>query len=273
MENASTKTQYKVGIFVAIGLVVLCVSIILLGGDRAFFTRYVTLSTSFNQVQGLFPGSVVSLAGMPVGNIEEIEFLAQENRLRVDMRVARQFLPRIRKGTIAEIRTQGALGDKFVYLVPGPLDGESLSDGGFIEANNEGDLLEKLTSKEDGVGRLLDLIKEMHQLVASLNADNRIGQTADNIRAMSAQARTTMVKIDGLVGDLREQVTNDQKLKRAVSSLANVMEKIDSGKGTLGALINDPSLHQNLKAFLGGSQRNKYMKEIVRESIQQAEKK
>ena len=55
--------------------------------------------------------------------------------------------------------------------------------------------------------------------------------------------------------------------------MASVMEKIDSGKGTLGALINDPSLHQNLKSVLGGSQRNRYMKEMARESIQNVDKK
>jgi phospholipid/cholesterol/gamma-HCH transport system substrate-binding protein len=273
MENATAKTQYKVGIFVGVGLIVLMVSILVLGGDKAFFTRYVYLHTEMEQVQGLFPGSIVSLSGIPVGNVDQIEFVPGENRLRIVLRVARQFLPRIRKGSTAEVRTQGALGDKFVYITPGPLGGEQVADGGSIEANASSDFFDKLTSKEDGVGRVLDLIKEMHQLVATLNADNRIGQTADNIRAMSAQMRVTMMKIDQLVGNLNSQVGDDQQLKTALKSLASVMQKIDSGKGTLGALVNDPSLHQNLKAFLGGSQRSGYMKDIVRESIKQSEKK
>ncbi len=273
MENASRGTQYKVGLFVAVGLIVAMASILLLGGDKAFFTRYVYYQADFKQVQGLFPGSIISLQGMSVGNIDEIEFIPGNNSLRVTMSVQRQFKNRIRKGTVADIRTQGALGDKFIYLEPGPLDQPEVPNGGTLDANNDASILDKLASKEDGVGRLLDLIKEMHVLVATLNADNRMGQTADNIRAMTSQMRTTMVGINDLVGDLREQVTNDKQLKTAVTSLARVMQKIDSGKGTLGALVNDPSLHQSLKSFLGGSQRNQYMKGIVRESIQQAEKK
>lgn len=273
MENASRKTQLKVGLFVAIGLIVVMGSILLLGGDKAFFTRYVEYHASFKQVQGLFPGSVVSLQGMAVGNIDAITFVPGDNNLRITMSVQRQFKNRIRKGTVADIRTQGALGDKFVYLEPGPLDQPEIPNGGTIDANNDPGILDKLTSKEDGVGRLLDLIKEMHLLVASLNADNRIGQTADNIKVATAQMKVTMEGINGLVGDLREQVTNDKQLKTAITSLAHVMKKIDSGQGTLGALVNDPSLHQSLKAFLGGSQRNTYMKGIVRESIQQSEKK
>lgn len=274
MENASLRLQYKVGAFVGAGLILLMVSILVLGGDKAFLTRYVNLYANFNDVQGLFPGSVVSLAGLSVGNVKSIEFIPGDNKLKVEMKVARQFMGRIHQGTIAEIRTQGALGDKFIYLTPGPLNSPELKDGAQIEASEGGDLLSMLSSKEDGIGKVGDVLKEMHILLAGLNAEGRVTQTADNLKAMSSQMRQTMIKFDGLIGNLNTQVTDKKKLGRAVDSLANVMEKLDSGKGTLGALINDPSLHQSLKALVGGdSSRNKYMKGIVRESIQQSESK
>lgn len=266
MENASTRLQYKVGVFVALGLLVLMGSILALGGNRVVFTRYLHVHARFSQVQGLFPGSVVSLAGLPVGNVKRIDFVPSDNKLEVEMQIDRKFADRIRQGTSAEIRTQGALGDKFVYLSPGPTDAPALSENAMLTAIDDGDFLKMLTSKEDGVGRLLDLIKEMQILVASLNQNNKVGGTVEQMRA-------TMHSIDRLVGDLREQLPENKKLRAAVNSMASIMEKIDSGKGTLGALVNDPTLHQNLKSVLGGSQRGRYIKEMARESIQSADRK
>jgi len=268
METASLRLQYKVGLFVAFGLIVLMLSILALGGNRVVFKRYLAVQAEFTQVQGLFAGSVVSLAGIPVGNVKSIRFVEGDNRLNVVMQIDRDFAPRLRQGTTAEIRTQGALGDKYVYLEPGPPAEPQLQEGAKL-VSIEDDIFQRLTSKEDGVGRALELIKEMHLLVASLNANNRAAQTAENLKQATAQMRITMTKIDGLVGEIRAQLPKNQKLREAVDGLASIVEKIDSGKGSLGALINDPSLHQSLKSLVGNSPRNRYMKEVIRESIQQ----
>ncbi len=266
MENASTRLQYKVGLFVAIGLAALAGSILALGGGRVMFTRYLHVRAQFSQVQGLFPGSVVSLAGLPVGNVKRIEFVPSDNKLEIEMRIDRSFSDRLREGTSAEIRTQGALGDKYVYLTPGPADAPKIGENAMLAAIDEGDFLKMITSREDGVGRVLDLVKEMHQLAASLNADSKIPRAVE-------QVKTTMSSLDRLVRDLREQLPENKKLRAAVNSMASIMEKVDSGKGTLGALVNDPTLHQNLKSALGGSKRGQYIKEMARESMQSSEKK
>lgn len=271
MENASARLQYKVGLFVALSLIAAMASILALGGNRVVFTRYLHLRARFSQVQGLFPGSVVSLAGLPVGNVKKIYFTPGDNKLEVLMQIDQEFRHRLRAGTSAEIRTQGALGDKFVYLLPGAPEQPELADNTMIEAIDDGDFMKMLTSKEDGVGRALELIKEMHILVASLNQNSRVATTAQNMADASAQFKSLLTKVDHLLGDLREQMPENRKFKQAVTSLASVLEKVDQGKGTLGALVNDPSVHQNLKAFLGGSPRNRYLKEMVRETIQQNE--
>ncbi len=271
MENASTRLQYKVGIFVASGLTLAMAFILALGGDRLVFTDYMQLKAHFGQVQGLFPGSVVSLAGLPIGNVKDIYFVPGINRLEVLMQVDQEFASRIREGTTAEIRTQGALGDKFVYLEPASPDKQVVATGSLLESVGEEDILKALTSKENGVMRILDVIKEMHILIASLNQNNHVGNTMQNFSEASGQLKSVLEKIDTLAGEMKEQLPENKKFRQAVTSLASVLEKIDKGQGTLGALINDPSVHLKLKAFLGGSPRNTYMKEVVRESIQQNE--
>lgn len=272
MEKNSRKLEYKVGMFVGLGLIAVLVSILLLGGNRMVFTRYANYSTPFTEVQGLFPGSVVSLAGLPVGNVKEIIFSTETNQLEVHFQVDSKFTSRLTQGSKAEIRTQGALGDRYIYITPGAVGGELIADGGSIAPDASGDLFSMLTDKEDGIGNVVTLIKELQILVATLNKDNTIGKTLNNLGMASSQMNTTLSELDGLLRDIRGS-KDDRKMQKAVQSLANVMEKIDRGEGSLGALINDPSLHQKLKSFVGSSPRNTYLKNVIRETIQQSEAK
>lgn len=270
MEQQSNRLEYKVGLFIALGLLALMITILMLGADKAFFTNYVHLKARFTEVQGLFPGSVVSLAGVPVGNVSKIDFVPAENKLEVELKINEIYATRLVEGTVAEIQTQGALGDKFVYLQPGAPDAKVLANNTLIESK-ETNLMKMLTSREDGVARVIDLIKEVHILVASLNGDGQAAVMMKNMTEASGKLKSTLTKLDELLGDVKGEIPENKKLKQSLISLASILEKVDQGKGTLGQLINDPSLHQNLKSFLGGSPRNKYMKEMIGETLKQSE--
>ena len=265
MEQSSLKLQYKVGIFIAIGLIAIMVTVLLLGADKTFFTKYVHLKAQFTEVSGLFPGSVVSLAGMPVGNVEKIIFVDAQNKLEVDMKIDSQFAARLVEGTVAEVKTQGALGDKYLYLSPGLPTAKQLADGTMVQVSEQ-DFMKMLTSREDGAARVIDLIKELHVMVTNLNQ----GGMVHNMTEASAKMKSTLTELDGLLKDIRSEMPQNNKLKQSVASLASILDKIDQGKGSLGQLINDPSVHQSLKAFLGGSPRNTYMKSMIRETLQQS---
>lgn len=271
MEHQPLGLQYKVGLFIGAGLFAVMIAVLLLGGDKILFTRYVKMHVRFAEVTGLFPGSVVSLAGIPIGNIKAIDFVPGTNKLDVVMKINQEFQPRIVEGTTAEVRTQGALGDKFIYLGPGTTGGRVLADGSTLAAI-ETDYMKLLTDREDGVARIVDLIKEMHVLVATINGNGRSAEMIRNMAEASGKFKSTLTQLDSLLGELRGQIPENKKLKSAITHLSAIMEKVDQGKGTLGQLINDPSVYQNLKAYLGGgSPRNKYMKDMIRETIQKSE--
>lgn len=265
----STKLEYKVGVFIAIGVIAFMVSILMLGADKTLFTRYVHLKARFVEVNGLFPGSVVSLAGVPVGNVDSIVFVDGQNKLEIDLKIDRAFAPRLVEGTIAEVRTQGALGDKYVFLIPGALGAKPLPDGALVQSNEE-DFMKLLTSREDGVAKIVDVIKELHILLASINQNGQMGATVHNLSEASGKLKSTLAQLDVVLKDIHEEIPQNHKLRSALVNLSSILEKIDSGKGTLGALINDPSVGQSLKAMLGGSPRNKYVKDMIRETLQQS---
>jgi len=272
MEQQSLSLQYKVGLFIGAGLFAIMLSILLLGGDKIFFTRYMDLHVRFEEVQGLFPGSVVSLSGIPVGNIKSIRFLPQENKLDVTMKIDNIYQPRLVEGTTAEIRTQGALGDKYIYLNLGAPGAKVLASHAVIPGI-ETDYMKLLTDREDGVARIIDLIKEVQILAVNLNANGKSAELMKNAVDVSGKLKTTLAQVDLLLADIHSNIPENKKIKAALISLSSILEKVDQGKGTLGLLINDPSVYQGLKGYLGGSARNRYMKDMIRETIQKSDEK
>ncbi len=270
MEQGSKKFEYKVGAFVAFGLLAIMTSILALGGKSMVLTRYAYYTTEFSEVSGLFVGSVISLQGLPIGNVRTISFSQTANRLSISLAVDSKYADRIKKGTTAEIKTQGALGDKYIFLNPGEPNGPTIASGATIESTESGDIIKMITDKDQGISQVFELIKEMRVLVASLNSQGRPAKLMENLTDTTSQLKITMKSLDALLKDLHNEIPKNQKLNQAVADLASIMQKIDKGQGSLGALINDPSLHQSLKTLLGGSQRQSYIKNVLKETIQKS---
>ncbi len=259
--------QIRVGLFIFIGLVIVSISLFLVGGDK-LFKSYTRLHAYFENVQGLNEGSMVSLAGVRVGNVEEFIFVPEENKLKVILKIDSQYLPRITEGATADIRTQGALGDKFVYIIPGSPGGKPLKDGDRIPVAASSDLLSVLSQKSSDLTKFFDILDEMHRFSKTLNADNRAEKMMINFTETSQDLKATAREAKELMSEIRSQ--DSKKMSSAVDKLDRILTKIDRGEGTLGALINDPSLHDSLKSLVGAPDKKKSIKSLIRSSIERS---
>ncbi|KYG70438.1 ABC transporter substrate-binding protein [Bdellovibrio bacteriovorus] len=269
--ESQTSTQLKVGIFLSIGIIFILGSIFLLGADRALFTSYIRVHAHFDQVQGLSEGSVVSLSGVPVGNVEKITFLSEKNALDVQMRINEEYIGRVRQGSQVEVRTQGALGDKFVFIIPGDPSSPVVKEGDVLDIAKPTDLIGIISERGNETNRIFDTINELYKLTASLNADNRLVRIMGNLETASSNMSQMSKEAHRVLTNMNEGGTGD-KLTRSVEKLDSILTKIDKGQGTLGALINDPSVHNQLKAMLGGSTQQNRVKSLLRTSIEKETK-
>ncbi len=85
---------------------------------------------------------------------------------------------------------------------------------------------------------------------------------------------------DGLAHSLLYGGPDDTNTERALADLAAItgdvremVRDLKQGKGTLGALMVDPSVYEDLKVLLGNVQRNEVLRALVRYSIQRDEKR
>lgn len=102
----------------------------------------------------------------------------------------------------------------------------------------------------------------------------QIGQAADEIRATLVAIREG----DGIAKNILFGGPQDDDTERVVADLAAIthdlralVHDVREGKGTLGALMSDPSVYEDLKVLLGNVQRNEVLRALVRYSIKRDE--
>ena len=62
-------------------------------------------------------------------------------------------------------------------------------------------------------------------------------------------------------------------LERAAGDLAQVTGRLHRGEGTLGALVQDPTVYEQLVTILGGVGRSRVLRALVRYAISKSETK
>jgi phospholipid/cholesterol/gamma-HCH transport system substrate-binding protein len=71
---------------------------------------------------------------------------------------------------------------------------------------------------------------------------------------------------DGLAGDARlGDALAD--FRAAMSNLRDITARVEAGEGTIGGLIADPTIYENLAAFLEGAQRSLLLRALIRSAI------
>lgn len=261
--------QLRVGIFIFTGLVILCLSVFFWGGSELLKAR-ATYKIRFPQSQGLQIGSVVSLAGINIGNIIKIELLPAENTVEVTLNIDAKFVSHITEGTEADIRTQGALGDKYIYIKPGSPQNKIIPEHSIIPIIPSFDLIAFINEKGDQATKIFDILNDVHKITQAMTQENQFGKLMANSESTITQLRKTLEETEKLVKDARGASTNDQpsKIAKTMDHLDHILSRLDKGEGTLGALLTDSTIHERIKNILGADSKNQGIRSLLRNSLE-----
>ncbi len=274
-------TTAKIGAFFLVVLVLAGVLIVkiedLAFGRRA---RTVTAEVHFKDVAGLDDKSAVRIAGVRVGKVDGIRLLPDGTAVA---RVALEPEVELRDGAWGQIRNLGLLGDKYIELYPGRPEGAKLASGARIEgtvptgfdeltklAGDIGKDVKSLTEAfstslggpqgAEKLNKIVDNVGRLAEALRSLVESNRetVDLTLGNLKAFSAEIRETLARVDRILDENRlgvkgsvsniDEVTG--KLKKTAENLNSITDKIDTGDGTLGKLLNSDETHRNLNEAL-----------------------
>jgi phospholipid/cholesterol/gamma-HCH transport system substrate-binding protein len=257
MKLDEKKMELRVGVFVLIGLVATMVSIIVLGGKQSILTSVNRYRTHFEKVDGLVHGAKVTLGGLQVGSVSRISFDPQTREMLVEFTVEREYANYLRKDSTIEVVTQGVLGDKYLSVNPGDPTLPAVENQGEIPQGKSKDLSQILTSSDQLVQRLTSTAENLDRILTAFNRSNRADQFFHSLA-------TTSKNLGELTARLNEELSQT-KLKSSINHLNSILEKIDQGRGSMGAFINDPGLYDDAKALVGQTNRNRIMRNHQRQ--------
>lgn len=255
-------TELKVGIFVVVILFLFGAGVFAIGSHQKYFQRQYTLWASFSNISGLIVGAPVRLAGLTVGRVNTIIFPDDpaDKTIRVELKIKKGVQKRIRDDSIASIQTMGLLGDKYVEVSLGSSEHNVLRNGDSISSINPIDLFTYAAKVEEAIDALNTILLDVKEISGQirggkglLNAilyDPAGGDLVHNLSVASGS-------FDKLVAELSS----------AAESANKIVKKVERGEGSLGCIINDPTVYEDIKVILGGAKRSKTIQGLIRYTI------
>jgi phospholipid/cholesterol/gamma-HCH transport system substrate-binding protein len=149
---------------------------------------------------------------------------------------------------------------------------------------------ESLSASVKSVSRILKEIESGQGVVHELIYDQKTGQAAKASIAHATQALESFNKAgtslatllneikdgSGIAHDLIYADDNGQflrSLNKAALDMEVIAANLKSGKGSLGLLLTDPSIYNELYGLIGNLRRNRLLKAVIRHGVSQTEKK
>ena len=236
-----------------------------------------TYYTSFD-FNGLKPSSPVTIKGNNIGKITEIKYDFSTGETRVAFTVNPQL--KFSKNSTVRLYQEGLMGGNALAIIPA--EGGPLAEpGDFIKSDVEKSLVESLSSNFSGLSSDLDstiktadslllglnriVYDESHKglkngifelnktLIAfkelSYNIDGLVANNDKKIAALLTNFETTSKNLATISEDLEKTNLDETvaKLDSALTSLNTIMAGVENGKGSIGKLLNDDKLYNNLE--------------------------
>jgi phospholipid/cholesterol/gamma-HCH transport system substrate-binding protein len=256
-----TGVKIRVGAFVLASLLVFLGLIYMLGARARLFEPKHTVSADFVQVGGLTEGATVRLAGVQIGRVRTVHLPGQPGgKVRVEMRVGRQFADRIRGDSVARIDTQGLLGDKIVEITVGSASQPTVPSGGVIAAREPTDIAQVITESTEVVRKVSVVMESLKSTAESLNQSKLV----ENFAASAATARRVTEQIEKGSGWAHAVVYEAPAALRKIDAVADtaqrVMARVESSDilgnvsklsttlGTTADKLNETKVLDNLAA-------------------------
>ncbi len=235
-KDAEKALEFKVGLFVLMGMVCIGAMILKFGLIGQGFTNFYQLVVEFPNGSGLIKNSDVQLAGARIGYVVE---KPQVTQLMSSVTVPIMIQSKVKIPRESEFRvgSSGLLGDRFVEIVPtakfdsskfDPNDPQQVFAPGDKIAGSQAGGLEALQKKgEEVLDKLKDELDTLKETTVKINQDFLSDQNKTNLTDTIANLKTTSAGFVDVSKDVKTLVQNAQ------GTMDTAKEAMDSAKKTM----------------------------------------
>ena len=269
--------EVKTGLIVILGILCVIFGYSYLKAS-SIFDNNKTLYAVYDDVGGLLPGTEVVINGFSVGNVNNIRFKDSSGKLLVTFTVTSDF--EFSKNSRAELYDTGIIGGKAIRIIP-VLDGAAIIksgdtlnaevkpgittllqetlpplqlklEGAISNADsllfNVNDILDTKTKSgiRESIAGLNNLIKSFQVSANTMNelVLNNKTQLDSSIKNMNTATSNFAKLSESLVdADLTKTV---KSIEGTITNLNSILGKIEDGDGTLGKMLTNDELYDNL---------------------------
>jgi phospholipid/cholesterol/gamma-HCH transport system substrate-binding protein len=276
------KMEWKVGVFVLIGLVLVALMVMRFSKGTGLSSTY-DLNLEARNAGGIIRGASVLMAGVPIGSVSEIRLAADGSKVTMVASIYDKI--KISSNAVFSIDTVGFLGDRYISVSPGAATNENVGfrppgDTAVLEeafdfaqvAVSASGLMNRLSGTVD---QLSNAVTRLDRTLISEHSLSNLTTTVQNLKGFSDRAMSAASGLDDFVRtntpSLSQSITNfsdfTEKLNRVTlelqetvvtnrieftSAIKNIeratmradkiLAEVDEGKGLAGSLLKNPEM-------------------------------
>ena len=267
--------EIKIALVAIVGILVMYFGINFLKGMNLFSTNN-TYFITFDDIQGLGASTPIYADGYKVGTVDGLEYDYKENGpIKVKVDIIKDL--RIPQGSKAEI-VKDLMGNLQVNLLLANNPRERVEPGGIIPGAVNGGMMDKAANLVPVVEKMLPKLDSILTSVNALLADPALAASLHNVETITSNLTVSTRELNTLMAGINKQVpgmigkangvldnTNRltanlasldvqgtlNKVNQTLESAHQFTEKLNSNQGSLGLLMNDTKLYDNLTSTMG----------------------
>ena len=270
--------KFKLGLFVTISFILICVLFIIFGLFDFVDTKVPTVTQFHESVQGLETGALVKYRGVPIGKVSDITITTSGNLIRVDMEINLskmrsesiggvkaktitveefyQHMKReIKRGLRARLEYNGISGFKYIELdyrdpySPPYKTQERAADGIFYIPSEPSMMTGLRSSVTEVIAKIASIdykllsekVEAVLENTQALISDPHLKRMLQNSEALSDQLTTT-------VKNLNSSFT-PEKLDQLTDKMVQSLEQIKILTGRIDQTVADAKVADTSRAF------------------------
>ena len=267
--------EIKIALVAIVGILIMYFGINFLKGINLFSSNNYYYMT-FSDIQGLGASTPIYADGYKVGTVDGLEYDYKENGpIKVKVDIIKDL--RIPQGSKAEI-VKDLMGNLQVNLLLANNPRERVEPGGIIPGAVNGGMMDKAANLVPVVEKMLPKLDSILTSVNALLADPALAASLHNVETITSNLTVSTRELNTLMAGLNKQVpgmigkangvldnTNRltanlasldvqgtlNKVNQTLESAHQFTEKLNSNQGSLGLLMNDTKLYDNLTSTMG----------------------
>lgn len=267
--------EVKVGLMVIVAIFILYFGLNFLKGID-IFQKTAMYYGQFENIGGLVPSAPVYIKGYKAGQVEEVNYdFSKKESFNVKISLDNHI--KLPMGTVMQLADEGLMGGKVINLIYNPVTaGQPMHKGNDILPTSvntglmttvAGELMPKIENVATQADSLLRAVRVLVERKEINNSLSSIEKTTSDLAVSSAQMKgmlnnqlpSILKDVNSITSDFKQISGNLKNIDFAktfasidytLKNLQTMSDRLNSNEGSLGLLMKDKTLYNNLSNTL-----------------------